>query len=487
MDSRPDPWPRPAAPWALPVAVALTAAGWWLAAGLRPLWWAAWVAPLPLLACAVRVRARWAALATLLAFGLGGMTLWGYLRTAIGLPPGACLGIVLAPALLVAPAVLLFRALLRRGRPLAAMLSLPLAATGLSWLAAGLSPHGTYGHVAYSQMELLPLLQLAAVTGLWGVGFMVWLFPAALVAVTAPAIARRARRQAATVAVVLFALVFGHGLWRLHGDDTAGHRVRVGLVSLPQHGGAQVDLDTAGGQRTLAAYLAAIGSLAARGAQVVVAPESSLLLRSHAVPSLQALADRHGVRVLVGAEDRSDPRRLHNAALAFEPGAVTPASYFKHHLIPGFEDRYTPGTRRLVLGETPRVGVAICKDLDFTSTGLAYGRRGTQLLLVPAWDFDEDAWMHARMAVMRGVEGGFALARSARDGLLTLSDDRGRVLAEASNVGRGGPVTVLAEVPLGGRPTPYARWGDAFGWLALLGALGLGTGLLWPRARSHAD
>src|SRR5690606_5149559 len=158
--------------------------------------------------------------------------------------------------------------------------------------------------------------------------------------------------------------------------------------------GTQVDVDTAAGRRMLAAYVAQMDRLAARGARVVMAPESSLLVHSHAIPQLQALADRRGVRVLVGAEDRSDPRRLHNAALVFEPRAARPVTYYKHHFIPVFEDRYSPGTTRTMLAGTPRTGVAICKDLDFTSTGLAHARRDTQLLLVPAWDFEADAWLH---------------------------------------------------------------------------------------------
>jgi apolipoprotein N-acyltransferase len=84
------------------------------------------------------------------------------------------------------------------------------------------------------------------------------------------------------------------------------------------------------------------------------------------------------------------------------------------------------------------------------------------------------------MAVMRGIEGGFAVARSARDGLLTLSDDRGRILAETSAVGRDDVVSLVAELPVRGGATPYRLWGDGFGAgcvaLALaLAALALGS------------
>ena len=87
------------------------------------------------------------------------------------------------------------------------------------------------------------------------------------------------------------------------------------------------------------------------------------------------------------------------------------------------------------------------------------------------------------MAVLRGIEGGFAIARSARDGHLTLSDDRGRVLAQTSSAGTDGPITLLGDVPLGGTRTAYARWGDAFGWLCLLAAVGLAMQLAWLRTR----
>jgi apolipoprotein N-acyltransferase len=91
------------------------------------------------------------------------------------------------------------------------------------------------------------------------------------------------------------------------------------------------------------------------------------------------------------------------------------------------------------------------------------------------------------MAVLRGVEGGFALARTARKGTLTLSDDRGRVLTQASSAGLDTPVTLLGDVPLRQTRTPYARWGDAFGWLCLLAAAVLALGLAWnPRRDANA-
>ena len=196
-------------------AMALSALCWWHGTALRPLWWAAWLAPLPLLLVAVRLRARYAALVTFSAFALGGANQWAYLHDVIRVPLTVTLAAILVPALAMVPVVLLFRALARQGRPLAAALAMPAAATGLSWLVAQQSPHGTFGHVAYSQLDALPLLQLASLGGLWAVGFVVWWGPSAAAAAMAAAAPLRVRLRTLAIGALVIALALGFGAWRL--------------------------------------------------------------------------------------------------------------------------------------------------------------------------------------------------------------------------------------------------------------------------------
>lgn len=478
MDSKPDHLMRIAAL----LAVAITAIAWWHATGLRPLWWLAWLAALPLLMLVVRVRTRFAALATALSFTIGNLNQWHYLHEVVRLPLAVSLIATLMPALALVPPVLLWRQLLHQGRPLAATFSLPLTATGMAWLAAAFSPHGTFGNLAYTQMEALPVIQTAALLGAWGVGFIVWLLPAMLAAITYTPTSRPQRIIAAAIGSAVLGLVLGFGSWRLHADAPATS-VRIGLVSIGTSDQAQTRLDSPAGKHLLGQYLAEINTLANAGARIIVAPESALLVHSPIIPPLQQLADQRGIRILMGVEDHSNPQHKHNTALVFEPAAQRPVSYFKQHLIPGFEDRYTPGAHTAILAGTPRIGMAICKDLDFTATGLAHGQLRTQLLLVPAWDFGDDAWLHSRMAILRGVENGFAIARSARDGLLTLSDDRGRVLAQVSSAGRTSPVHVAGDLPLRASRTPYTQLGDSFGVLCLVAAGFLACQLAYRQLR----
>ena len=104
--------------------------------------------------------------------------------------------------------------------------------------------------------------------------------------------------------------------------------------------------------------------------------------------------------------------------------------------------------------------------MDFPKLSREYAAEGANLMLVPAWDFNLDRWLHSRMAVLRAVENGFALARSARNGLLTLSDNRGRILAETATA-PGRFVSVTGKVNVVRAETFYTRTGDWFASLCV--------------------
>jgi apolipoprotein N-acyltransferase len=71
------------------------------------------------------------------------------------------------------------------------------------------------------------------------------------------------------------------------------------------------------------------------------------------------------------------------------------------------------------------------------------------------------------MAVVRGIEGGFAVVRSAQEGRVTVSDHLGRVLAEATS-SSAPDVLVVSAVQAGPGHTFYSVSGDWFAWLMLL-------------------
>ena len=86
--------------------------------------------------------------------------------------------------------------------------------------------------------------------------------------------------------------------------------------------------------------------------------------------------------------------------------------------------------------------------------------------------------------LFRSVEDGFSLVRDAKLGLLTASDDRGRILAEQRTHADAGFTTMLIRVPVRYDSTLYQRWGDWFAWVDLLGLAAILFWLIPQRAQA---
>lgn len=453
-------------------ALAASAVLFFLGNGLTPMWPLMWLAPLPVLVFGLRKPAWQAAGAAAGAWLAGGLNLWGYLRI-LHAPPVVWFIDFGTSALVFAAGVLLLRALERRGALWSAWLSLPALWVAFEYARNLVWPHGSGACIAYSQLNFLPFLQLASLAGPWGMGFVLMLFPAGLaLAIHRWLLARSQalRLLAATLSLVAAVLIFG--ALRL-ATPQPGPGVTVGLIASDPNGGAPVNDPGAPTQRLFANYAARAGQLIARGAQVVVMPEDMGVALDANVAAIDAvfqpIADRTGAVLVVGMA-RIGAAGRHNEARIYTPHAPV-RSYDKEHLLPPFEtSHFTPGTTRALFpapaaaGQT--WGVAICKDMDFTHPALNYGRASVGLMLVPAWDFHVDRFWHGHIAVMRAVEDGFSLVRSARGGFLIVAGNRGRIVAETPS--DSAPfATLLAKVPAGHSRTVFLLLGDWFGWCAI--------------------
>ena len=447
-------------------AVLLTALLLWFGTGLTPWWPLLWFAPLPVLLFAADGRAVTAALAAGGAWFLGSLNVWHHFVGVLSVPVGAAIGNGIALSVVFALAVLLFRELLRRGAYVAATLALPATWVAFEYVVSLTSPHGTGGNLAYSQLAFLPFLQLASLTGVWGLTFVVLLFPSALA--VAWSLSRTGSRNAwrvlAATGAVLVA-VFAFGFVRL-AEPIPGTSAKIGLVASD---GPNEDVADEGAptQRLFAAYAEPIARLAAGGAEAVVIPEKLGVDTPEAATAdavFQPLADRTGATIVAGMVAVEPPHRF-NEARIYRPRA-TVQRYDKKHMLPPFESKLTPGTTLVTLPrDEGSWGIAICKDMDFPTPARDYGKAGSGLLLVPGWDFFDDWIQHGHMAILRGVEYGFGVARAAKGGSLYVSDNRGRILAETKS--DAAPfATLLAQVPDTHEPTLYLRWGDWFAYVS---------------------
>jgi apolipoprotein N-acyltransferase len=448
--------------------IIFTAAAYFVANSLQPVWWLSWLAPLPVLLIAPRMRAWQAFAAAFAARAFAGLDLWYYLRHDIQIPMLPALASILIPALFFALAVLLFHALLRKGSTWLAMLAFPAVIVAAEYLFS--LAQGTFGNTGYTQLKNLPILQLAALSGLWGISFTVHLFSAGIaVIVAAP---DRNRWRIAAALALYYVCVLTYGLARLHQTPQTSQTVLVGMVET--HSGSNMfPRDAKTSTALFNDYAQQAKLLAAQGAQFVVLPEMSSLVPDAASAQVDAFFQQTAraahVQILLGVIHVTNHGAFNEARLYSASGEIE-AVYRKHHLVPSLEARATPGSGISVLPQPAgKIGIEICRDMDYPELARRYAQRQVGLILVPAWDQGVDAVWHGHMALMRGIEDGFTLVRDAKVGLLTASDDRGRIIAEKPTRDDGAIVTMLATVPVRHDATLYALCGDWFAWLDLAG------------------
>lgn len=442
------------------------AAGALLSAGyaLHPMWWAPWFAPVPLLVAASGPRLSARSIGSI-AGAVAMTSLLSYYVGMIGWPTTLLIAVLRAASWIFAIRLTVAAA---RYLPLAgAAFVLPGTIAAFELLALQGSPHGAAGSLAYSQMGMVGVVQIAALGGVCAVVFLV-LLPGSLVGLC---LSRRfPRTEHRTAGTLVGGIILAIALFSVARTRTpqSGATVPVTLIATNQYDGVRTDWED-----VWTTYRPAVIGSATPGGLVVL-PEKLVLLdhddAARAAEDVLAAARVTGAAIIVGLETRDRGVYFNRALLAAPDGRAT--WYDKQRLVPGWEERNTPGKSPVFLEVMDtRVGIAICKDMHVPEIGRQYADNAA-IMVVPAYDFGRDGWMGARMTALRAVENGYAVARSARNGLVSAYDRTGRVLVELPV---GDSITVATTIlPAAGASTLYGHVGNVFGWLCLGG-----TVLLW--------
>src|ERR1700757_4746803 len=115
-------------------AVLATAAFSYFGTGLHPIWWALWLAPVPMLAISLRLGGGAAFLFGSVAWLLGEMNQWNYVRQEMELPWQMVILYFVAPAVVFGFGVRFVRRFLRRGSLFRAALAFPVYWVAIEYL-----------------------------------------------------------------------------------------------------------------------------------------------------------------------------------------------------------------------------------------------------------------------------------------------------------------------------------------------------------------
>ena len=304
---------------------------------------------------ASRLSARQTFSAAGAAYALGFLNEWSYLRTVLS--TWFVIWFFLLSACLFAAGVSLFRMGVVRGKLWRAALVFPAFWASVEFVIAALSVHGTFFNISYSQMNFLPVLQIASVTGIWGISFTIFLFASAVATLLVPA-PRSAKLPLLIGCGVFIVGVFAFGLWRLASTPNSP-TIKVALIAsdAPENLNMKTPADA---QQIFQRYADHIRLFAGQGIQLFVLPEKSVLFRTHPrrISTISSAgSQRKPGHTLRSASARIRPPVSWNQERLYSPQGEPAASYNKHHLLPPGENRFIPGTQRAVVSAVSGSGV----------------------------------------------------------------------------------------------------------------------------------
>lgn len=399
------------------------------------------------------------------------------------------------------------------------------ALTGFPWALLG-----------YTQYRHLPLIQVADLTGVYGLSFLIVLVNAAIAETAGPLITppvspsiphphladtTRVAWAPAVVAVVVVAAVLSYGGWRLAtlvpaiAEAKTPLRVAVIQGNIPQ----DVKWDARYREDTMARYLALSRAAAGEAetpaaVDLIVWPEAAtpfFLEREAAERArLASFVRSRQVWLLTGSPTLAPPPApdgreqpggaqpfLMNSAYLLAPDGQLAGRYDKLHLVPfgeyvpfsrllffaskmveGIGD-FVPGSRPtvLTLGEH-RLAVVICYEAIFPSLVRSFVLEGADVLVT----ITNDAWFgrssapvqHFAMAALRAVEHRVPLVRAANTGISGFVDAAGRI-GQHTNLFVPAALTERIARVRPAQATVYTRVGDLFAW----GCVILTAVLIW--------
>lgn len=422
-----------------------------------------------------------------------------------GLPVILCLLLVILLSLYLACYVgtfAMFFTYLSRNSKLPALLLVPVLWVTLEFLRTYALTGFPWSILGYSQYKLLHVIQIADITGIYGISFLVSALNGALFDVSVYWPKRSGAmplfgRLPLTLGILVYAIIIAFSIYysgeRLAGNDR-GQTVHVSVVQ----GNIEQDKkwDTRFQREVIDKYKGLTVNAVTDSTDLIVWPETALPFAfgydevlTEEISSFQKQLDSHLLfgSILVKG-DGTNEKLMSNSVVLLSPEGKIVSVYDKIHLVPYGEyvplktifpfikkltvgiGNFMPGKGPVVM-ETPfaRIGNLICYEIIFPGLVRKFVDKGANVLVTVT----NDAWFgrtsapyqHFSMAVFRAIENRSPVVRAANTGISGFIDSSGRIINK-SDIFVDEALT--EEVRVGNEKSFYTRYGDMFALLCIL-------------------
>ena len=391
----------------------------------------------------------------------------------------------------------------------------PLLWTCLEFIKSHIFTGFPWENLANSQYLYTSIIQLADLTGTYGISFIIVLINVVIYDLLNSYIGsvpkgswQRLAMEAGGASLLLLILLL-YGNLRINEIEQKMKMSPALDVALIQ---GNIDQsrkwNPADQQETLTIYKSLSEQLPLSGSGLVVWPETAMpfYFQDRDFNSLQIYqaAQKTGHWFLFGSpsyKKEGGGLSFFNSAFLVSPAGEIAGRYNKVHLVPYGEyvpwRKFFPFLGKLVEGagdfstgdgyhpltmNNHKIGILICYEAIFPEASRAYKKRGAELLV----NITNDAWFgntsaphqHLSMTPFRAVENRLYVVRAANTGISAVIDPTGKI---ASGTGLFVKAALAGQVRFVDSGTYYMAYGDIFAYLCLISIAIIFMKLNFPR------
>jgi len=354
-----------------------------------------------------------------------------------------------------------------------------------------------WSSLGYSQYKFLPLIQIADLTGIYGISFLVAAVNSSIFDVVfywpkkmreEPLLPRWPLTLSIIILLVTITGILFYGYEKLS-ESSRSRSIKVSVVqgNIPQ----DKKWDAKFQKEVIDTYKRLSLSVSGRSPDLIVWPETAVPFifgyDQTLTQDIISFQKQLGSYLLFGSMLAKDDDQLSNSAVLLSPDGTIVSTYDKIHLVPygeyvplrnlfPFIEKITVGIGDFLPGEEPvvmqtpfaRIGTLICYEIIFPGLARKFVDRDANVLAT----ITNDAWFgrtsapyqHFYMAVFRAVENRVPVVRAANTGISGFIDSRGRIIRKSDIFVEA---ALTENIAIGNKKSFYTKHGDLFAYACI--------------------
>lgn len=308
--------------------------------------------------------------------------------------------------------------------------------------------------LAYSQYKNLAFIQIADITGAWGVSFLVMLVNVTIYSAFNSRFSIPAKRIKYFITIIFLIITLAYGYYRFHQASKTEHRASLKISVIQGNIAQELKWDPNFSAHIVGKYSRLTQEAADKGPDLIIWPEASspgLFGEDTLIfEDIFALAKKTKSELLIGTVSK-DKEDYYNSALLIDVSGKVSGRYDKIHLVPFGEyiplKKIFPFLQTVVpIGDIAagkdyaifksrkvNFSVLICFEDLFPELSREFVKKGAYFLV----NITNDAWykktsaayQHFQASVFRAVENRVFLVRSANTGVSGFISPLGEIIS----------------------------------------------------------